>query len=903
AAGDRVDLPLSVTLESATDTFCGVTDWAALPSALYKVVIAPADAAMADTLVVSDVALFRASDAMPPMSAALWVPETKINSGDNLLIGTSWSDSHIRYVLWTPDSVIERRWLTPSVGNFTVPVSLPDGVDDATLTLWTLRDYELTTRSVSVKRADAVRSLRLQISSLRTNVIAGDREQWTITVTDNLGRPVNDAAVVLDVYAKALDALRPHSLDLHPMSGARWAYGVLSGNLYDQYSRSARYPAMPQLPPAEAIAFNTFGRSWPRFHTYYVNGAYRGRGNAVMYKAMATADNVEAEEAVVEDCAEAVSYLADAGATTVVTGATSEAEESYRMPELPLALWNPVIATDADGFAQVCFTVPDANTTWAVKALAYDSDLLTGAFGTDFIASKPVMVQGSFPRFLRQGDSLTLLAAMINSTDSVQSVGGFMEVFDPVADTLIQRAAIPAEALGARASRVLSLPLSVGSVNLIGVRARATAGDFTDGEQAIIPVLPATVSVTEATPVIMDADSASLSLDVKPGSVVEFTANAAWECVLALPGLRDSHGKSALSAVAELYSAAVADGLLRSYPAIGLALASWERSDSVLVSRLQKNEDLKIALLENTPWVQSAESDTERMARLTLLLDRRNTSRSISSAVHTLGKLVRQGGGFAWTADGTEADYWVTMQVLRNLASLRQMGYLPDNAALGRLITDAVKYLDKTVASNFVKSPKSNYSDYVQLRSAFSDIALPTTARRVVNATVQRLVGDWRDLGFSEQARAAMILNTNGYPSTARLILESLRQHGAWRQTGVTADVLRAFAAVEPGCADVERIRLFLLSRKQTMDWGSGLQISNVISSILTSGVDWLVPAANSLRIAVDGREVDVAPESVCGSFRLDLPDGGHVDITKGRFPAWGGVWTCTEALGDTVEA
>lgn len=241
---------------------------------------------------------------------------------------------------------------------------------------------------------------------------------------------------------------------------------------------------------------------------------------------------------------------------------------------------------------------------------------------------------------------------------------------------------------------------------------------------------------------------------------------------------------------------------------------------------------------------------------------------------------------------------WVTEEFLSVIAQLRRLGYQPTSTKLNRIISEAVKYLDDAVARDYAKY-KGEYPDYAELRPYFSEIPQSGPAKRAEQATVKYFVSHWRDLGFTSQAQAALVLQSSGYQSTARTIIESLRQYEAWRQTGLNAELLNAFAAVEPQCAEVDEIRQFFIDRKQAMEWGDGLPTTFLIASILSSGTNWLIPAENEMTLTIDG--VETRPEgveSVMGSFRLNLPEGGKIELRKGQFPAWGGVFT---SLTDTI--
>ncbi|MDE6314999.1 MAG: hypothetical protein K2L71_00875 [Muribaculaceae bacterium] len=902
AEGKSVELALNFSLiTSENDTIASVKDWSKVPSGQYSLIVSADNSEFADNVTVSNLVIYRADDKMPPVKTPLWVPSVAVSTGEDVMYGTSFDESYIRYVLWTPDSVLEKKWLSPGVGNHSFKAELPDGINDATITLWAFRDYAVETRSVTVKRRDVARNLKLEISSLRDRINVGDRELWTIKVVDNLGRPAANSAVVLDVYSKALDALQPFSMAFNPYSGPSSHYWISPGSWYPQSAIVWKNGAKPQLPDVNN-GFNTYGQRWPRVTVFY---HIAGMGQSAMarnYKTAITVDSapMAMEEAVYEESGS----LADSG-NNIVKGSHSEssAEGSYRLPEVPLALWQPVLTTDADGALQVQFVAPDANTTWSLKAVAYDSNLLTGTFGADIIASKPVMVQTSLPRFMRQGDMLTLRASAVNNTDSVVGIGAVIELYDPITGDIIESKEFQQEAMKPMSTRILSLPLTVGSDwNCLGIRVRASGGNFSDGEQTVIPVLPSTVTVLESTPILIDADSTVTVIDAKPGSVMQLTSNAVWECVMALPGVIEYNNSSLLAALSSLFSAATADGLSRSYPEIRKAIRQWENTDSLLMSRLMKNEDLKIALLENTPWIGAAEADTERMARLSLLLDKARIKKTIDNSITTMAKLTR-GGGLCWVDGDDEPSEWMTLCALSTLGQLKKMGYLPSDRRLDKIIREALKYIDNVVARKYAADKHDINMTYAYVRTAFADVvSQPSTARKVSAAAVQHAVANWRDYSLKGRAQAALFLNDNGYHTTAMKIVESLRQYSAWRQTGVTPWVLEAFAGIDPSSADVDVIRLWLLSQKQTQEWGQGYYTSSVVYSILSSGTDWLVPAANELSVKIDGKDVDVTTEdSYVGEFRLDIPDGGAVTVTKGRFPAWGGIWNQSESKADSV--
>lgn len=876
-----VDMPLDVTLN---DT---VADWANVKSGAYVLKVAAPDAYPLEFQVM----VYRPTDKMPPAEMSLFVPMTTAKPGDKLLVGTSYGDSHIRMVVWTDDDIVCEKWLTPGKGNFLIDIELPDSVNDANITLHTLRNYRFAEKTVRVVRPVA-RSLDVQIESMRSKIVPGDIERWTVRVNNNLSDQTQ-AAVMLDVYSRALDALLP----------LRWGFnqpGVyakhLSFNDAPSYADKAYNSLSPRIAnPLRSVAphFNLRGQYWPRQET--VNGMFYMSAKRFM--------GVQElkEECVVEDCrAEAT---ADCGRADGMDDAGSQLPQAgeYRLPEVPVAMWQPVLTTAADGKLEITFTAPNANTTWAVRVLAYNKQLLSGLFDSEIIAQKPLMVQPQLPRFMRQGDETVLKAMVQNATDSVQLANAKIEVFNPADNTVIQLNEFAVEITAQGYALIQSEFIAPASAAFVAVRVRASNGQFADGEETLIPILPAQMNITTGKSLFAPTDSSEITVNVPRGGTLTFTANAAWECVAALPGLSARPGRCALSAADQLFSAATARGLMRQHPEIARALHSWEKDDSILLSRLMCNADLKIALLSSTPWVQAAQNETDRRMRLLLLFDNRQIDNTVSDAVATLAKLQRK-GGLAWVEGNDEPSEWITLRVLSTIADLRKSGYLPQDKTLSKLIAGAVEYLDKEVARSFAKNPKATYPAYVLLRQQFPEVRQSAPARRAAAATVQNVVGHWRDYPLSSLPAAALILNDNGYRTTARQLLESMRQRQAWEQLPLNPTLLSAFATIEPDCPDVEIIRNDYLRRAQSAGWGESSEASALIAAIINSGDTWLVPAANSIHVKVNGHEVMPEANGFLGRFRLDFPQGGKVEITKGRFPAWGGVFSSSAGSLNAVK-
>jgi hypothetical protein len=87
-----------------------------------------------------------------------------------------------------------------------------------------------------------------------------------------------------------------------------------------------------------------------------------------------------------------------------------------------LALWAPVVRTDAEGRARLPFTLPSNLTRYRVMAVAVAGGTHYGAGEGAITARQPLMVRPSAPRFLNFGDRFELPVVVQNATNQALDV-------------------------------------------------------------------------------------------------------------------------------------------------------------------------------------------------------------------------------------------------------------------------------------------------------------------------------------------------------------------------------------------------------------------------------------------------------------------------------------------------
>jgi uncharacterized protein YfaS (alpha-2-macroglobulin family) len=100
---------------------------------------------------------------------------------------------------------------------------------------------------------------------------------------------------------------------------------------------------------------------------------------------------------------------------------SSYAEPTIRREFKDTAFWQPDVVTGGDGKATVSFKMPDNLTTWRATARAVTADTRVGSAVQKTIARKDVIMRLEMPRFLTEGDTVTISGVVHNFLKSDKS--------------------------------------------------------------------------------------------------------------------------------------------------------------------------------------------------------------------------------------------------------------------------------------------------------------------------------------------------------------------------------------------------------------------------------------------------------------------------------------------------
>ncbi len=925
--GNPVDIPLIWTLkpESKDSNIvasgeCSSTkgisaDFSDLDAGDYILSVCPVDTAMADSIDASIKLYSIARNVMPETTKAFFVPEeNKITTAKDgtftVLIGTAGHGKTYMYSVFNGGNDIghiEQKEL--EYGFHRLSYKLEDNCDEGRLYIFTVRDGVNYTEEFNVIRGRA-EAPEISIVSFRDKLSPGAKESWTLNFKyDGVS---SQGAMVATMYNSAIDQIKNYFWPFFYFPERVFSMNYQSVNRYSMGKMSSEYYKYNKYLEEVRLIAPVFN---PQL-TYY--GLQRMR----MYK---SANRVTAAGGVVEEEVEmadnAVYAASDMSAKiTPVGGGYAMPEDGgpvvnktdrpdnfeYREGEVLQAFWKPDLTFDAEGNSVISFTVPDANATWSFRAFAWTKDVSTATLFKEIISNKPVMVTPQLPRFLRAGDKARLIANVFNNSDSTITVTSVVEVFDTNSGT-VTRSVTSTDTIAPMASTSVSIEVAAdGNASAIGYRVRSTSGRFSDGEQDYIAVMPSTSDVIESDNFYLNPGESDYSVRLPKGKMesvtLEYNASPAWEVIKQLPALAVCESYTSTGAARRLFGAAVSSGLLKKYPALARAIETWsaDSASQALVSRLSQNEDLKTAALTETPWVQAAQSDSERMARLVALLDSKAVARNMAASINKLKTLKAADGGWRWGEWESKGNAWSTRSTLYSLGQLNAIGMMPADKELRAMIESAFAFLD-------VKSAKI-YPDLglSAILAMFPDHELSLKERQIVNATTAYINKEYRKFGTAEKARAAIVLDAFGYKAMARQLMESVAQFGVSSKDKGTsfpsvtnvdsyADLLFAFARIEPQSSAIDGMRQWLVVRGQATSRLGSFDPTRLIAAFEMTGSDWNVSGA-APTVTLGGEAVSVGSvEPVTGHLIAQLPtdaSGKKLAVVRDNAagPAYGAV-------------
>lgn len=822
------------------------------------------------------------------------------------------------------------------------------------------------------------KELRIEYLSVRDKTLPGSAEKWKIKISGSRADRVA-AELLAGMYDASLDQFAPHQWNvpgLWPRRGIQSSWSdrgnfqtvmaeafepdvnaevLYSADDYDELNGRGDEVEKPGSPKIVRFRGGRGKRAGLFQHDMNPDVSYR---MAAMPSVGISANNLTFANTfqVSENYQRADTMGFSVGGNLKETVPQNPANPQVRKNFNETAFFFPDLKTDSSGSIEFGFTIPEALTRWKFQALAHTKDLAFGYSSREIVTQKPVMVQPNAPRFLREGDRMELSAKLVNMTDKEVTGQAYLQLFDASTNQPVDgrfHNTIPNQyfTVGAGQSEAIRFPIEV-PYHFPGAlqwRIVATTAEYSDGEEDALPVLSNRIRVTETLPLnlrqttgktyrfeklLQSAESESLQ---HQALTVEFTTNPAWYAVQALPYLMEFPYECAEQTWNRYYANSLGMLIANSTPKIKSIFEQWKAADTAsLLSALQQREDLKSALLEETPWVLEAKSEAEQKKRLGLLFDLVRMGGELTTAFEKFRQLQSENGGFVWFKGGPDNRY-ITQYILTGIGHLRKLKGVAagQEDRLKAIVDKALPYLDRMIRQDYDelvkrKAKLNSYVpdpvqvQYLYLRSFFPENRVAAASAKAYAFFRTRAQKTWTMQNKYTQGMIALLLNRAKDAVTPRAILRSLKETSVtheelgrywkdnrngwwWYEAGVERQALlvEAFAEIEKDAATVDELKTWLLKNKQTNKWESTRATAEACYALLLQGSSW-IQEESSVSIRLGPLSLQSASQSAAagtGYFQAVIPgdavrpEMGQITISRATAnketsnTAWGAVY------------
>lgn len=598
--------------------------------------------------------------------------------------------------------------------------------------------------------------------------------------------------------------------------------------------------------------------------------------------------------------ADAMALYGNRGASGVIVITTKKAQEAAAHLDIPLrrnlnetAFFYPHLQTNKDGEVIIDFTAPEALTKWKFRGLAHNKS-------TDYIyietlsrTQKDVMIQPNMPRFVRETDEVVLKARVSNTTAQPLNATAMLRLFNTITgedltDKVIKTEALVPVIIEGLSANTVSWTVQVPK-NIEGLQYRISvqSGNFTDGEESVIPVLSNRQLVTETVPIwqlanenktyqltnLIENESKTLE---NHQLKIEVSNNATWLMMQSLPYLFDYPHQCSEQLFAKYFANVIASNILENSPSMQQLVKEWKEHPK---SKLEENEELKQILLQETPWMKDLVSNEEQKAQFAHYFDVNRLDDEAEKIEDILTERQLPSGALPWFSGGNE-NRFITEHILITAAQLKNLGI--NNPLLDNnegLINKAHRYLDIQFEKKFKDKQEASFSeviDYAFVKSYYKDsFAVSKENQTRIDGRLTELKKDWVKLSLYDKARLALILHRKGDKAWAKQIINQLEESSVidetygmyWKENAnknyyyynaaeVQALIIEAYKETEMSQDKIQRLTAWLLSQKLQSNWGSTKATTQSLYAFLLSQQD-TKPEKGSVQIQVGNEKLD----------------------------------------------
>lgn len=596
------------------------------------------------------------------------------------------------------------------------------------------------------------------------------------------------------------------------------------------------------------------------------------------------------------------------------------------------AFFFPQLKTNKKGEVSFQFKSPEALTRWKFQAFAHDKNLHQAKLDLSTITQKELNILPNFPRFFRSKDSIIISAKVNNLSD--KTLNGIIqleftdELTQKIIELILDAASVKNFNIPSKGNTEVNWKLAIPEgLEAVRYRIVAKAGNFSDGEENIIPVFTNRIFITEALPIWLNPNEEktfsleNLKNNTSPALknhqlIFEYTSNPVWTAIKALPYLVEYPYECAEQTFARYYANNLASHLLKQNPEIENILKDWKKKGGP-TSDLNKNAELKNILIQETPWLKTAQSQEKQQQRLALLLDAKKSTQRAEDNLDKLALMQMSSGAFPWFTGGRE-NLSISLHILTSMERLQNLNKeLSTNKKYQKIKDKLISYLDDKLIQN--KSDENYYAS-LQLNFLYARSFNFSNENENLNNFSKEVLNSYQDKWVSLSIQSQLTLALTAYrfdqKELSKNILEALKQNAvinskygmywkeltksyAWFNDAIATQALaiEAYHEIENDTKSVQQLKTWLLRNKKTESWKSTKATTEAIYALLSYNKN--NASAEFPTIKIGDKKINPTPtETETGYYRTSFstkeiePEMSQIEIKNNSETAqYGGLY------------
>jgi len=784
-------------------------------------------------------------------------------------------------------------------------------------------NYYHTNYRLNVKSKPKAK-LEFKTKVFRDKTIPGSKEEWSFTIDNKEDKDIFE--VVAAMYDASLDVIKSNSFErnlIPKFNNLKRNYifmpryfSTLNPNFiyidsyFQQVNTKFNYISLPSF----QYVYDNFLKYFESSNRYDVpmmstfvgtptNMMRKTKGLIVEGYNSSTSDQSNSEYNIDP------TILNNPATTTLLNANDIQIRDNFD----ETAFFYPNIKTNEDGDFTIKFTSPESLTLWKLLLFGHNKNLDYGNAEFFMKTQKKLMVVPNMPRFLRMGDKIILSAKILNLSD--KNLEGHVELRFLNDNTLNSNSELAKgnvnelfhNSNSIKTFKVkkdgstqvyweITVPekLDLVKYQIIASTTKVKGeNEFSDGEQNILPIISNKILITQTMPISLKAkeskkfymnkllNSNSLSLS-NFSLTLNLTMNPIWDAIKALPYLSKKHFESSDQLFSRLYANIVSSYLLNSSPKIA-DFFKVHNSKKDFESNLEKNEELKSILLEETPWLVNARDEKETIKNLALLFNLNNIREEYSRTLQLLNLRVANDGGYPWFKGG-KSNEMITTNIVAGFGKLANLlGKENLDTKVYTLVEKNINFLDKLVidkinlaSSKNIKFDIKNYIYYLYARSFWKDkYKLPKEITSFI-PNLNKNIWEYYSLSLTLKSYYATILNRYGFKQSARKLVHNLKESSVesnimgmywknniissgWFNSTIEAQTaaIEAFAEVTPNdSSSIEEMKVWLVQNKKVVAWNTPKATVEAVNCLLQHGTNW-VDSSGDVTIKIADKKLD----------------------------------------------